>query len=521
MNTTLGKVYLVGAGPGDPGLLTLRGAQCLREAHLVLYDYLASSELLTGTRDDAELICLGHHGHGRLMTQDEVNRRMIDAARAGRTVVRLKGGDPAIFARLAEELAALEAAGVPYEIVPGVSAAQAASSHAGIPLTHRDEASCVAFVTGQETHGKQSDDALDYAALARFPGTLVFYMGVTTAGEWSAALTKHGKSPNTPVAVVWRCALPEQHTLYTNLAGVGRLIKEQQLRPPAVIIVGDVATERPAANWFTSRPLFGQTVLVTRPSGSVPIFGSGKMGTDPLARSKAMIDELHELGANVLYQPAIEITAPRDWGPVDVAIGRLHEFDWLVFSSGNGVQYFFDRLLERGHDLRALAGIKLAAIGPATVEALAEYHLTADVQPDTYRAEALAEALTPHARGKRFFLARASRGREMLAEMLTKAGAKVEQAVVYESRDVERADEAILEALSAGRIDWTTVTSSAIARSLVNMFGDALRRTKLVAISPLTAEVLTELGHAPAVVAEEYTTDGMIAAILATAGHKP
>lgn len=498
MNTPLGKVYLVGAGPGDPGLLTLRGAHCLGQAHLVLYDYLASPELLTGTRDDAELVCLGHHGHGRLMSQEEINRRMIDAARAGRTVVRLKGGDPTIFARLAEELAALEAADVPYEIVPGVSAAQAASSHAGIPLTHRDEASCVAFVTGQETHGKGRQDTLDYAALAQFPGTLVFYMGVTTAGQWSSALVEHGKSPDTPVAVVWRCSLADQQTRFTTLGELDGLIKRQHLRPPTVIIVGDVATERDTANWFTSRPLFGQTVLVTRPAH----------------QAQAMAGQLFELGAGVLYQPAIEISAPRDGAAVDKIIGRLDQFDWLVFSSGNGVHYFFERLLALGHDLRALSNAKLAAIGPATVEALAKYHLTADVQPDTYRAESLAEALASHARGKRFFLARASRGREVLAEMLTKAGAKVEQAVVYDSRDVESPDEAILEAMNAGRVDWTTVTSSAIARSLVKMFGDVLGKTKLAAISPLTAEVLKELGHPPAVVAREYTTDGIIAAIM-------
>jgi uroporphyrinogen III methyltransferase / synthase len=505
MSTSLGKVYLVGAGPGDPGLLTLRGAECLREAHVVLYDYLASPELLAGTRADAELVCLGHHGHGRLMSQHEINDRMVDAARAGRTVVRLKGGDPTIFARLAEELAALEAAGVTYEIVPGVTAAQAASSHSGIPLTQRDDASCVAFVTGQETHDKQREATLDYAALAQFPGTLVFYMGVTTAGEWSAALVAHGKSPATPVAVVWRCSLADQQTLFTTLGEVADLIKRQQLRPPAVIIVGDVAAQRTAANWFTSRPLFGRTVLVTRPAH----------------QTQSMAGRLFELGANVLFQPAIQIAAPRDWSPVDAAIGRLDQFDWLVFSSGNGVEYFFERLLALGHDLRALSKAKLAAIGPATVEALAAYHLAADLQPATYRAEALAEALAPRARGRRFLLARASRGREVLAELLTAAGAKVEQVVVYESHDVESPDEEVLEALAAGRIDWTTVTSSAIARSLVKLFGDALRHTKLAAISPLTADVLAGLGHAPAVVAKEYTTDGIITGILVAAGHQP
>ena len=500
MPTDIGRVYLVGAGPGDPGLLTLRGAECLRTADVVLYDYLAGPELLGHTRPDAELVSLGHHGHGRLMTQAEINERMVRAARAGQIVVRLKGGDPSIFARLAEELAALEAAGVPYEIVPGVTAAQAASSHAGIPLTDRDEASCVAFVTGQERCDKRSEESLDYAALAQFPGTLVFYMGLTSAPEWSRELISHGKSVYTPVAVVRRCTFADQQTIFTTLGRLDEHLGPGKLRPPAVVIVGAVARERSVENWFTSRPLFGQTVLVTRPAH----------------QADAMVSKLRAIGADVLYQPAIEISPPTDWKPVDAVIDRLAEFDWLVFSSSNGVEYFFSRLLALGHDLRAVSGCQLAAIGPATVDALAAYHLKADVSPDSYRAEALAEKLAPLANGKEFFLARASRGREVLAEMLTVAGGIVTQAVVYESRDIAQPNPDVLEALTAGRIDWTTVTSSAIARSLVAMFGDSLRHTKLAAISPLTAEVLAELGREPTIVAESYTSDGIIAAILAT-----
>ncbi len=506
VNVDSGKVYLVGAGPGDPGLLTMRAAECLAMAEVVLYDYLAAPQLLTHTRPDAELVCLGRHGQGRLMTQEEINRLMIGHARRGRSVARLKGGDPTIFARLAEELAALDAAGVPFEIVPGVTAAQAAASHAGICLTHRDQASCVTLVTGQETSGKAAGEELDYAALARLPGTLVFYMGVTTAPAWSRALVAHGKPPETPVAIVRRASLPDQQVFVTTLAEVGDVIVRERLRPPAVILVGDVTAESAAARWFTSRPLSGRTVLVTRPVGSDPL-------PDPMA------ERLRQLGAAVLSQPAIEISEPADWGPVDAVIQRLNEFDWLVFSSTNGVHYFIERLFALGHDLRALGGRRLAAIGPATADALAEYHLRADVQPDTYRAEALAKALAAEAKGRRFFLARASRGREVLAEMLTAAGAKVEQAVVYSSRDVTQPDASIADALAAGQVDWTTVTSSAIARSLVAMFGDALRKTRLVAISPLTADVLRESGYEPTAVAERYTTDGIVAAMLASDGH--
>lgn len=503
MQAKPGKVFLVGAGPGDPGLLTLRGAECLRAADVVLYDYLASPELLLNTRADAELICLGKHGQGRLWTQDEVNESMIGHARAGRVVVRLKGGDPTIFARVAEELTALEGASVPFEIVPGVSAALAASSHAGISLTHRDYASCVAFVTGQQKCGKSEEDRLDYGALANFPGTLVFYMGITSAPAWSRGLLEGGRSVETPVAIVRRCSFPDQESWFTTLGEVGSMVQQTKLRPPAVVIVGEVAREPAAVNWFTARPLFGKTILVTRPE----------------QQSQGTVARLSGLGAKVLVQPAIEISAPADCSPVDDAIKRLSEFDWLVFSSSNGVHYFLRRLLALGHDLRWLGGVRLAAIGPGTVEALSGYFLKTDLQPGEYRAESLAAALAPFTRGKRVLLARASRGREVLAEMLTAAGANVEQAVVYESRDVTAIDEELAVEIRSGQIDWVTVTSPAIARSLAKMFGQSLRKTKLATISPLTAEVARELGFEPAAVAEIYTTDGVIDAILRAEGH--
>jgi len=502
MNSSIGKVYLVGAGPGDPGLLTLRGAECIREADVILFDYLAGPQLLIDARTDAQRICLGRHGHGRIMSQAEINELMICHARAGRSVARLKGGDATIFAHLAEEIAALESAGVSYEIVPGVSAAQAASSHAEIPLTQRDDASCVAFVTGQESTDKSAP--LDYAALARFPGTLVFYMGVTTATEWSRALLEHGKGPETPVAIVRRCSLPDQSTVFTSLREVGDVVRGRELRPPAVIIVGEVARARDTTSWFSSRPLFGRTVLVTRPEH----------------QSQGLSHRLRQLGAKVLCQPTIEIGPPRHWGYIDEVVAKLAEFDWLVFSSANGVSYFFDRLSELGYDARRLGEVKLAAIGPATVAALADRHLKADVCPATHRAEALGKALVPRVHGKRLFLARASRGRDVLAEMLTGAGALVEQAVVYESRDIATPNEGIVEALAAGDINWTTVTSSAIARSLVRMAGNHLRRTRLAAISPLTANTLIELGYPPAAVAEVYTMDGLVDAILLAESRK-
>jgi uroporphyrinogen III methyltransferase/synthase len=440
------------------------------------------------------------------MSQSEINEAMIRYARAGRTVVRLKGGDPTIFARAREELATLESAGIAYEIVPGITAAQAASSHAGVPLTGRDEASCVAFVTGQESAEKEpAAPPLDYAALARFPGTLVFYMGVTTATSWSRTLLEHGKPPTTPVAVVRRCSLPDQEIIFTTLGELASVLRSRKLRPPAVIIIGDVAHERAVPNWFTGRPLFGRTVLVTRPEN----------------QADRIAELLRDLGANVLLQPAIEIAHPPDWSPIDAAIEGLARFDWLVFSSANGVDFFLKRLFALGRDARNLSHTRLAAIGPATADALGRYFLKANLQPEHYRAEALAEALAPHVSEKRVLVARASRGREVLAPMLEAAGATVEQIVVYESRDVESADQAVVDALAAGRVDWTTVSSPAIARSMVKRFGNSLRHTRLAAISPLTAEVLAGLGYPPSVVAETYTGEGIVSAILAAEFVKP
>lgn len=494
---TVGKVYLVGAGPGDPGLITLRGCQCLARADLILYDYLVNPQILEHARPAAELVCLGRHGQGRLMPQEEITATLVREAGQGRTVVRLKGGDPAVFARAAEEIDALVAAGIPFEIVPGITAALAAGSYAGIPITHRDVASSVALITGQERPGKDAS-SLDFEALARFPGTLVFYMGVTTAPIWSRALIEAGKPTETPVALIRRCSWADQQVIECTLEDVADVLAAQRIRPPVLVVIGEVARLRQSMSWFDKRPLFGQTVLVTRPEH----------------QAHAMREALAELGARVLVQPAITISEPENWEPVDRAIAKLDSFDWLVFSSINGVHSFLNRLLQTGGDLRRLGRCRIAVIGPATADALAEYHLRADMQPEEYRAESLAAQLAVEAQGKRFLLLRASRGREVLSEELTAAGGLVEQIVVYKSSDVTTPDPEIAEALREGNVDWTTATSSAIARSLVKLYGDDLKRTKLVSISPITTGVLAELGHSVAAEAREFTTAGILQAIL-------
>ncbi len=421
--STIGKVYLVGGGPGDPGLITIRGCECLRRADVVLYDYLVNPQILAHVAPHARRVCLGRHGRESILPQAEVNRQLVEFASSGQIVCRLKGGDPAIFARVADEVEALEAAGIPYEIVPGVTAALALGSYTGIPLTHAAAASAVALVAGHERDAKPAS-SLDFAALAAFPGTLVFYMGVTTARHWTGQLLAHGKPAETPAAIVRRCSWPDQQVWRCTLGTLADVIEEHRLRPPAMIVIGDVVALATAPTWFDRRPLRGTSVLVTRPADPM----------EPLRR------ELVELGAEVLTQSVIEIMPPDDWQATDAALARLNQFDWLVFSSANGVRIVMDRLFEHHGDLRALGAVRLAAIGPATAAELARYHLRADLVPGEYRAETLAEGLAPRTRGKHVLLARASRGREVLAERLQAAGAAVEQVVVYQSRDVTQAD---------------------------------------------------------------------------------
>jgi uroporphyrinogen III methyltransferase/synthase len=491
-----GCVYLVGGGPGDPGLITVRGLECLRQADFVLYDSLVNPALLTHVPPGAETVCLAHRGAEQGMTEEEIHRRLVHEAERGKTVVRLKGGDPTVFGRGADEIGALRAAGISFEVVPGVTAALAAASYAEIPITHGDDSSALALVTG---HQRRDDSTpLDYGQLAGFPGTLVFYMGVASAGQWSRALVDHGRSPETPVLIVQRCTWSDQQTVACTLGSLAEVIEAVGVRPPTVMVVGEAARRTPQTAWFAARPLFGTRVLVTRPR----------------EQASALCRQLSQWGAEVITQPAIVIGEPADWAPVDAALARLDRYDWLVFSSVNGVRCLLDRLEAIGADLRRLGGVKLAAIGPGTAEELARYRLRADVVPGQYRAEALASALAEGAVGRRFLLARASRGREVLAERLHAAGGLVDQIVVYSSTEVEHACPEVAEAVAAAQIDWITVSSSAIAQSLVRMFGDHLTRARLASISPVTSASLRALGYEPSAEATDYTMQGLAESIL-------
>jgi uroporphyrinogen III methyltransferase/synthase len=495
-NPAVGKVYLVGAGPGHPGLITLRGIECLKQADLVLYDYLVNPAIVEHASLSAELVGLGHHSSGRALSPAEITELMLEEAHKGRTVVRLKGGDPSVFGRGADEEEALRAAGVPFEVVPGITAGLAVAAYCEIPITHHEEASAVAIITGRERDSKAESHL--GCGLADFPGTLIYYMGVRSAEEWSGALIEQGKSPDTPVAIVRWVSRAQQRTIRCTLGSVVEAVAREAVTPPAVFVVGSVVDRAPPVSWFESRPLISARVLVT-----------GSQGT-----AEPLRDGLNALGADVITRPVIRVTDPPDWGPVDAALERLGQYDWLVFSSANGVDYLFRRLQETGGDVRRVGQAKLAAIGSGTAERLARYSLRADLVPDQFVAESLAEALVAKAAGRKVLLARTNRGRMVLADELEKAGALVDQVVVYGSFDVEKADPSVVAALSSGEIDWVTVTSSAIARSVVRLYGDALRQTRLASIGPVTSETLCELGYEPAAEASPHSTAGLIDAIV-------
>ncbi len=498
----LGKVYLVGAGPGDPGLLSLKGRECLAKADVVLYDGLVNPLLLRHTEAHAERTCRTMAPEGRVLDQAEINARLIDGARAGKTVVRLKGGDPFIFGRGSEEAAALAEAGIPFEVVPGVTAAVAAGEYAGISLTHREQSSAVAFVTGHEDPTKPGS-RVDYQNLAGFAGTLVFYMGLHRLAKIAESLIAAGKDPRTPACVISRATTPLQRTVTAPLADLPEAVAAADLHAPSLIIVGECVTQREKISWFEHRPLFGKSIAITR----------------PIHQADEAISQALELGAQPVLLPTIEILPPESWEPIDEALSRLADYDWLIFTSANGVDSLLNRLWSQGKDARALGHLKLAAIGPATAETLQRHQLRADVVPDCYRAEALAEALKPLVSGQQVLWAGADRGREVLPAELASAGAHVEKLVVYRNRDATELPPETRSLLEEGQVDWIALSSPSIARHLKDLIGPKAcahlgSRSKIATISPVTTAAATEAGLPVHAEATEHTWPGLFQAII-------
>lgn len=509
-----GKVYLVGAGPGDPGLITVRGQEVLRQADVVVYDALIDTRLLDLAPPHARRIDAGKRAKAHTLSQDQINELLVQEGQQGHVVVRLKGGDPYLFGRGGEEVSYLARHGVPCEVVPGVTAGIAAPAAAGIPVTHRSIASTVTFVTGHEDPGK-SESNVDYASLAglvRSGGTVCFYMGVGRLGSIAGELMRQGLGEGTPVAVVEWGTTARQRSLRTTLGRGAADVAAAGLGAPAIIVVGQVAAlNEPGLDYFARRPLFGRCVVITR---------TRHQASDLRRR-------LEELGAWVLEAPTIELAEPSaGWGPVDEAIRRLGEYHWLILTSVNGVEALAERLEHLGLDARRLGdpargGVRVAAIGDATAEALrTRLGVRADLVPMQFVAESLGgELIAEHGvRGRRCLLLRADIARPVLPRMLAEAGAYVTELAVYETRRPAALPVEVLEALRIGRVDWVTFTSSSTATNMVDLLGDEwslLRQVKIASIGPITSQTLRGLNLEPTVEAGTSNIAGLVEAVLA------
>jgi uroporphyrinogen III methyltransferase/synthase len=484
-------VYLVGAGPGDPGLLTARALELIAAADVIVHDRLIPETALDGARDDAELLYAGKEGGGPSVSQEEIGRLLVERGAAGHEVVRLKGGDPFVFGRGGEEAELLRDAGVPFEVVPGVTAGVAAPAYAGIPVTHRDAASAVAFVTGHEDPDKP-DAALDWPALAAFPGTLVVYMGVRTLEAISQALIAGGRSPSQPAAIVERGTLPGQRVVVATLATIASVAAREGIRAPAISVFGEVAALHERLDWLGARPLADRTVAVTRAR----------------AQSSGLARRLRELGAVVVEAPAIRIA------PIDGPAPELAGYDLVCLTSPNGVSLLFERLRAAGCDARALAGATVAAIGPGTARALAQRGVIADVVPERFVAEGLVEALAdlPVTRA---LIARAAVARDVLPEALRARGAEVDVLELYETVAEPLSDE---QRAAVAAADYVTFTSSSTVEFFFEQAGDAVApQARLISIGPVTSDALRARGHEPGVEAERHDIDGLVDALVADA----
>lgn len=497
-----GMVYLVGAGPGDPGLITVKAVECIRRADVVVYDFLANAVFLKYASPEARRIYVGKKGSDHTLSQGGINKLIVELALSGQVVTRLKGGDPYVFGRGGEEAEELVQAGIAFEVVPGVSSAVAAPAYAGIPVTHRSHTSNVGFITGHEDPTKEQS-SIDWNKIATGFGTLVFLMGVKNLPNISTNLIEAGRDPSTPAALIRWGTTSRQETISGTLENIAALAEEKKMKPPAVLVVGGVVGLRDQLNWFEKLPLFGRTILVTRTRAQAGRLTAG----------------LTDLGARVIECPTISLFPPEDWAPVDKAIHDLSGFDWLVLTSPNGVEFLYHRLFHLGFDARVLAGLKIAAIGPATAEKLMEFGVKADLLPSRYVAEGLVEALLEQGvKDKKILLARAAEARDVLPRELSAAGAEVLVTPVYRTLQPDDLPLEALEALDNGEIDLVTFTSSSTAENMARLLGSRLEKfraeTPAAVIGPITGQTAGEHGFNIAAEALEYTIDGLVKAIV-------
>jgi len=497
-----GKVSLIGAGPGDPGLLTVKGRDCLAQADVIVYDYLANPVLLGHCRPSAQQVYVGKTRGQHSMPQEEINQLLATKAAAGLNVARLKGGDPYVFGRGGEEAAFLRAQQIPFEVIPGVTAGFAAAAYAGIPLTHRDVPTSLALLTGHERPERKLS-SLDWDKLATGLGTLIFYMGMTNLKMISQKLIEHGRPANTPVAVVQWATLPRQKTLTAPLHEIAQRVADAGIEPPAVIIIGEVVRYRQELRWYDNLPLFGKRFLITRPR----------------AQAAAFVALLQAQGAETICIPTIEIAAPANWGDCDNSLAQLNRYDAVILTSANGVAAFFDRIKEQGMDLRALAGVQIITVGPKTAKAIEGYGLRPDLIPQDYRAEGVIDELVQQGvRGKRYLYPRTEIARTLIPDRLTEAGAHVDAPIVYRTIAPQGKREMIRHLLEARELDAIVFSSSSTFNNLHAMFGDELKELKhetaFFSIGPLTSKSIRQQGFDVALEPTNATLDDLTSAMV-------
>jgi len=495
-----GKVILVGAGPGDPGLLTLKGKTWLERAEVIVYDYLANSRLLGFASKNTEVIYAGKKEGQALLKQAAINDLLIEKARDGKIVVRLKGGDPFLFGRGGEETTALSDAGIPFEVVPGVPSPMGVSAYAGIPLTHRDFSSTVSIITGSNEKGNE-DLNIDWEKIASRTGTLVFLMGARKLKHIAENLIKFGKDPGTPIAVIQWGTTPRQKTWTGTLKTIVEIAEREGIRPPALTIVGEVVSLKEQINWFESLPLFGKTIVVTRAE----------------EQSRNFVDLLIEKGAEPLAFPVIETVPPEDWTPLDKAVESLSDYNGLIFTSANGVRFFMRRLRENGKDVRDLKGLRIYAIGPKTEQAINALGIRVDVVPEEYVAESLLKSLGQEAiQGKKFLLPRATEAREILPNELRKAGAEIDVVPTYRTVMPNSDMDTLLARMKEGSVHALTFTASSTVKNFSAMLDanhSLLENIVIACIGPVTAQTARDLGLKVDVMANEYTVAGLVEAL--------
>lgn len=498
--TADGTIYLVGAGPGDGGLMTLRGKDLLGRADVVVYDYLAAPALLALAPPSAQRIYVGKQAGQHTLTQDKINQLLVDLAKQGKTVVRLKGGDPYVFGRGGEEALAAVEAGLRFEVVPGVTSGIAALAYAGIPATHRGLASCLGLITGHESDQKD-DSALDYAALARWGGTLVFYMGISNLPTICRRLIEHGMAASTPAGVVRWGSTARQQVVAGTLDDLAQRVQQAGLKPPALIVVGQVVSLRDKLNWFENRPLFGRRIIVTRSR----------------AQASDLSASLTQLGAEVIELPAIRIEPAADLKALDAAAGKAGQFDWIIFTSVNGVDAFFGSLRAAGLDSRSLGRAKVAAIGPATADRLGQVGIVADLQPEKFLSTAIVAALAAadHLPGKKILCPRADIAPKELIVALEKLGASVTDVAAYRTVAEEELPADAAAWMDEGPVDWVTFTSSSTAENFFRLVDRAaLGDCRIASIGPTTSVTIRHLGTEVTAEASSHTIDGLVQTIV-------